>query len=121
MQAVSIAVMKRAKLLFGRPEPEPQPVAPKKAATPHHAVTIVPGPRACAASLDLREQRFLSREAPSLPLRKCDSSNCACRYQHHDDRRKGRRRLREMAVSVDGYSSEEHRSKQKRGRRKDDT
>ena len=55
--------MKRAKLLFGRSEPAPEPVAPKKAATRFHAVTIVPGPRACAASLDLREQRFLSREA----------------------------------------------------------
>ena len=121
MQTVSIDVMKRAKLLFGRSQPEPEPVAPKKAATPFHAVTIVPGPRACAASLDLREQRFLSREAPSLPLKKCDSSNCACRYQHHDDRRKGRRRVREMAISVDGYSSDERRNKQKRGRRKDDT
>lgn len=117
---MSIDLMKRAKLLFGRPEPEPKPVAPKKAAAPYHAVTIVPGPRACAASLELRDQRLLSREAPSLPLKKCDSSNCACRYQHFDDRRKGRRRLREMAVSVDGYSSEERRNKQKRGRRKDD-
>ena len=113
--------MRRARLLFGRPWPEPQTVVPKKAASPHHAVSIVPGPRACSASLDLREQRFLSREAPTLPLKKCDSSKCACQYQHHDDRRKGRRRARELAVCVDAYSSKEHRNKQKRGRRKDET
>jgi hypothetical protein len=118
---VSIDVLKRAKLLFGKSEPEARPVAPKKPVNPFHAVTIAPGPRACAAALDLQGQRFLSREAPALPLRKCESGSCTCRYEHYDDRRHGPRRAREMGVSIDGYDGEDHRDKPTRGRRKADT
>ena len=121
MEFVSIDVFKRAKLLFGRPEPEAKPAASKKPASPFHAVTIVPGLRACAAALDLQGHRFLSRDAPALPLKKCESGSCTCRYEHYDDRRHGPRRAREMGVSIDGYDGEDHRDKPKRGRRKADT
>ena len=118
---MSIDVLKRAKLLFGRAAPETKPVAPKKPVNAFHAVTIAPGPRACAAALDLQGQRFLSRDAPPLPLKKCASGSCTCRYEHYDDRRHGPRRAREMGVSIDGYDGEDHRDKPKRGRRKADT
>ena len=121
VEIVSIDVLKRAKLLFGRPEPETKPVAPKKPVNAFHAVTIAPGPRACAAALDLQGKRFLSRDAPVLPLGKCGNGNCTCRYEHYDDRRHGPRRAREMGVSIDGYDGEDHRDKPKRGRRKADT
>jgi hypothetical protein len=121
VEFVSIDVLKRAKLLFGKPEPEAKPVAPKKPVNPFHAVTIAPGLRACAAALDLQGQRFLSRDAPALPLKKCASGSCTCRYEHYDDRRHGPRRAREMGVSIDGYDGEDHRDKPRRGRRKADT
>jgi len=118
---VSIDVLKRAKLLFGKSEPEAKPVAPKKPVNPFHAVTIAPGPRSCTAALDLQGQRFLSRDAPALPLKTCGSGGCTCRYEHYDDRRHGPRRAREMGVSIDGYDGEDHRDKPTRGRRKADT
>jgi hypothetical protein len=42
--------------------------------------TIVPGTKACAAARKLEDQRFLSRDAPKLPLRNCDYPNCECHY-----------------------------------------
>lgn len=114
-------VLKLAKSLFGRSEPEARPAVAKKPVNPHHAVTIAPGPRACTAARDLRNQRFLSREAPTLPLKKCDSPECTCRYEHYDDRRSNPRRARDLGVSIDGYDGNERRVKPKRGRRKSDT
>jgi hypothetical protein len=54
---------------------------------PWHAVTIQPGPKRCAAVEALLGQRFLSRDAPSLPLKDCTESQCTCRYRHYEDRR----------------------------------
>ena len=45
---MSEGLFKRAKSLFGRGEPEPAPVVARKAPSRFHAVTIVPGRRACA-------------------------------------------------------------------------
>lgn len=113
-------VFKRAKALFGRAEPEAKPATVRKPVSAWHAVTIVPGPRVCAAASELRGHRFLSREAPVLPLKKCDSHKCTCRYAHFDDRRKGKRRANELSVTVEGHVAKERRSSIKRGRRKTD-
>jgi hypothetical protein len=64
--------------------------------------------------------RFLSIEAPLLPLAGCSmSAKCRCSYQHHDDRRGLSRRTPDVwnpgRVS---YSGEERRLK--RGRRSAD-
>jgi hypothetical protein len=114
-------LFKRAKGLFGRGEPEPKPLPAKKPIQSWHAVAIAPGPRACTAARELVDRRFLSRDAPPLPLKKCDSPECACRYEHYKDRRSGPRRAREMGVAVDAYEYADRRAKQPRGRRKTDT
>lgn len=88
---------------------------------PFHAVTIAPGYRPCAAAGKLRNHRFLSREAPVLPLKDCDRTDCQCRYQHYEDRRDAQRRARDLGVAIDGYEGSERRGKTKRGRRKADT
>ncbi len=54
---------------------------------PYHAVSIMPGQRACKAARTSMLSRFLSSEAPALPLKTCDAGQCTCRYQHHPDRR----------------------------------
>jgi hypothetical protein len=54
---------------------------------PWHSVAIQPGPKRCKAAGRLLGHRFLSREAPGLPLADCDETACTCRYRHHDDRR----------------------------------
>lgn len=114
-------VLKRARDLFGTPASEETKLeAPKRPARPWHAVSIVPGHKPCAAAAGLVRKRFLSREAPTLPLEACDQEHCSCRYDHHNDRRKGPRRASEMGVSVDGYEGVDKRGGPKRGRRKTD-
>jgi hypothetical protein len=93
----------------------------RKPASAWHAVAIAPGSRACPAAREMDGHRFLSREAPSLPLKDCDSGVCTCRYEHFDDRRKGARRANEMGVTIDGYVAEERRAPIRRSRRKQDT
>lgn len=113
-------LFKRAKGLFGRGEPEPKPALVKKPVNPWHAVSIAPGPRACNAARELHGHRFVSRSAPPLPLKNCDSAACTCRYEHFDDRRRGPRRAHELGVSIDGHGGDERRGETKRGRRKAD-
>lgn len=44
----------------------------------------------CRAALKLRDQAFLSGDAPPLPLPECDRrEGCHCSYSNHDDRRGG--------------------------------
>jgi len=60
-----------------------------KSRSAFHAVSMRYSMDACDAAKALTGHRFLSSEAPRLPLPECDSSNCRCKYMHHDDRRSG--------------------------------
>lgn len=80
---------------------------------PFHAVAIKPGEGCCGAALALRGKRFLSREAPAVPLPDCGAARCTCTYLHFDDRRSGGDRRRAAAQPA----QERRRS---RGRRADD-
>jgi hypothetical protein len=117
---MAAGLFNRAKSLFGRDEPEPAPAAAAKTPNKFHAVTIVPGRRACAEARGMRDKRFLSRDAPPLPLKNCGSEECECRYEHHVDRRKNGRRAHDLGVSIDGYDGADKRQKSKRGRRQTD-
>lgn len=67
-----------------------------------HAVSVKPGPTACNVAAEGRDRRWLSREAPTLPLAGCTRSDrCRCTYQHHEDRRtsEGRR-----AEEIDAFT-----------------
>jgi hypothetical protein len=113
-------VLKRAKDLIEAVAPTKPEPPQKRATNAFHAVSVVPGPQACEAARSLGNKRFLSREAPKLPLRDCDFGQCTCYYAHHADRRKGPRRANEMGVALDGYTDREKRGGPKRGRRKTD-
>ena len=103
------------------PKRTARPTVVKKISTPYHAVSVVPGPVCCSAAKEMEGRRFLSREAPVLPLKKCDRASCQCRYEHHEDRRKGPRRARDFGVSIAAWDTDDdRRQKGKRGRRKDD-
>lgn len=54
---------------------------------PYHAVSVRPGRYPCGAAIQLEGVRFLSADAPRLPLDQCNAGQCTCRYVHHDDRR----------------------------------
>jgi len=57
-----------------------------------HAVMVVAPSSACAAANACKGKRYLSSEAPRLPLANCDAAACGCKYRHYEDRRAGPRR-----------------------------
>ncbi|MFO1427370.1 MAG: hypothetical protein U1F11_10465 [Steroidobacteraceae bacterium] len=60
---------------------------------PWHAVSIESGRAGCPAAREVSGVRFLSKDAPTLPLVGCtDPRGCRCVYRHFDDRRAGPRR-----------------------------
>jgi hypothetical protein len=66
-----------------------------------HAVSVKPAPGACGAAVSGKQRRWLSREAPMLPLPGCTKPDtCHCTYQHHDDRRGGGRRAEELDAFI---------------------
>ena len=118
------SIFNRAKDLLGRTTPaaapSKTPAAPPKKTNAHHAVAVAPGPNCCVAARKLDGRRFLSRDAPVLPLKDCNRTDCTCRYQHYEDRRRGPRRARDLGVAVDGYIEQDRRGEEIRGRRKAD-
>ena len=74
-----------------------EPLKPAAAVSRWHAVSVKPGAVACKAAESGKTRRWLSREAPMLPLPDCTRTDtCQCTYQHHDDRRVGGRRAEEV-------------------------
>lgn len=58
-----------------------------------NAVSILCASASCAAARALKGRRYLSADAPRLPLADCTSpANCRCVYRKHPDRRAGPRR-----------------------------
>ncbi len=91
-----------------KPKKRPPPT-PTRPANPYHAVSIVPGKAACPAAFRFSGLRFLSRQAPPLPLPTCDSSHCECRFKHHKDRRAGLRRRSDQGMMTGIYNGAERR------------
>jgi hypothetical protein len=68
---------------------------------PWHAVGIAGGTPCCRASVAQRNLRYLSHEAPQLPLAGCSQpKKCLCKYKHYSDRRRGPRREAERFEKV---------------------
>lgn len=65
----------------------------------YHCVEVKPSTRTCDAVLEIEGKKFLSVEAPALPLPGCNVY-CSCRYVHFDDRRQKKRRDRFAANSI---------------------
>jgi hypothetical protein len=76
--------------------------AEKPNVTLYHAVAIRCEKTPCQAAQDNQTERYLSAEAPLLPLDQCDRPDqCNCRYQHYEDRRGGPRRRSEQGLPGD--------------------
>jgi hypothetical protein len=105
------------KMLLKTPPPARRSMAPVASPSPWHAVSIVSSSACCPAAMGLLDTRFLSKEAPGLPLKACSmSAKCRCSYQHHDDRRGLSRRTPDVwSPGRVSYSGEERR--RERGRR----
>ena len=73
--------------------------------TPFAAVAICSGEESCDAAKEITGVRYLSADAPLIPLKECDRPRlCACRYDHFSDRRIAPRR------EADGAMPPNHRS-----------
>ena len=82
------------------------------------AVSIKTGPRACTAAKYLRGKRFISSQAPALPLSECDISDCKCKYDYYKDRRSEDDRRFPSAIMQSVFSDKDKRENPKSGRRK---
>jgi hypothetical protein len=68
---------------------------------PWHAVGIAARASSCEAAVSCRGKRYLSRDAPRLPLPECDRPlTCSCTYRHYPDRRDKPRRSSESGIAL---------------------
>jgi len=93
----------------------------KKPVTKWHAVMVVLHDTSCAAAALCRNTRFLSKEAPRLPLPTCPHPHqCRCTFRHFEDRRAGPRRTEDVNRSLPSEKPTTNRRKS-RGRRGSDS
>jgi hypothetical protein len=72
---------------------------------PWHAVGISLGKPCCRASMVQKNVRYLSTEAPPLPLQSCTQpKTCGCKYKHYGDRRRGPRRTTDRELYKNALS-----------------
>lgn len=82
---------------INKPKPAASHALPARASSHWHAVALKPKGQCCEAVQARRSARFLSKEAPRLPLAECNTSDtCTCVYKHHADRRAQPRRQDEQ-------------------------
>lgn len=62
------------------------------AGNPYHCVEVRSNNPMCNTAWRVAGVRFLSSEAPPLPMPGCEAASCTCQYIHHDDRRQEDRR-----------------------------
>ncbi len=85
----------------------------------YQAVSIRHAGRCCQAVKALDETRYLSMEAPALPLTKCSApGQCRCKYRYHTDRRDDYRRDTDFGLPERGFFGSNRRNI--RGRRTTD-
>jgi hypothetical protein len=83
------------------------------------AVSIVCTSGSCEAARGLKGRRYLSADAPRLPLADCTSpDSCPCVYRKHPDRRTGPRREEDTTGLKRSSPTPERRAS--RGRRSTD-
>lgn len=76
-----------------RPDGRESGGSPRVVAKNYSGVELVVSPdEACAAAKARAGQRFLTSEAPLLPVPGCDQPRCGCRYRKFPERRTETRR-----------------------------
>jgi len=80
------------------------------------AVQIRTRSGACKAAQLLQGQRFLAKDAPTLPLRECKAPRCSCTFSKLPDRRSDGRRLEHGGLSASLFIAMNRRKKRDRRR-----
>ncbi|GGI87324.1 hypothetical protein [Shewanella gelidii] len=89
----------------------------------YHSVSIDSSGHHCRHAEKVKGKRFLSEEAPKIPLGGCNQAHCQCKYIHHADRREpGVDRRLDYGLTHDLYGAfgEQNRRLMTRGRRSTD-
>ena len=108
-----------------KPRPAKTPTTRGKPDTTYHAVSLKFLPSACDAAKAMEGERYLSAEAPKIPLPECDATTCKCRYVHHKDRRGRDDRRNPWGPGLSGsgtgsYEQEQRKSGERRSESSDD-
>lgn len=76
----------------------------------------------CSSARALTGRRFLSHQAPVLPLPGCSAATCKCKYVHYDDRRgvQEDRRMAHSQKSGQYLLQGNAERRRRRGRREED-
>lgn len=122
LQSHADAMRSRVKGLVGVRRVKAGRLIEKPACQPKHwhAVCITAKALSCTAAQDLRRKRFLSKEAPLLPLEGCSNPfACPCTYKHYEDRRGKLRRKGETSFTATQKIPKVER-RASNGRRSDD-
>ncbi|MBT0963935.1 hypothetical protein [Denitromonas iodatirespirans] len=118
--AALLAVLALAAWYVMRGRPSDEEDEDDSASHPYHGVAINPGEGACRTAQTLKGLRFLSDEAPLLPLASCDASRCRCTFTHFKDRRRGDRRNPYRPETLQHISKGLEDRRTRRGRRTTD-
>lgn len=93
----------------------------KTASDDFHCVEVHHHTHGCEAVKKSHGKRFLSAQAPILPLEGCDKAHCDCDYIHHADRRvELRRNDTGIQHELYGQNGESEHREEHHGRRKND-
>ena len=94
---------------------------PSKITSNFRSVQVIPASDGCCQLVkDIAKQRFLSDDAPLLPLSGCDSLQCRCTYEHFKDRRQESRRISDLGYDIAGQFHEDNKRGENTGRRNTD-
>jgi hypothetical protein len=98
---------------FGARKEPPAAPAPLR---PFQAISVYRGLICCQTVRKFSEHRFLTRDAPPLPLAGCSMpKTCQCKYIKHKDRRAEGRRMMDFGLAARLFDGRERR---KRGGRR---
>ena len=75
---------------------------PANKSSEFHAVAITCNDSACDAAKALLGKRFLSNDAPRLPLEDCTLPACECQFRHYADRRNPKNRRSQFSGGIGG-------------------
>lgn len=96
-----------------------QSAAADKGGNAYPGVAIKLCANACDAANELQNIRYLSGEAPLLPLPDCHRLDCACKYVHYSDRRdihEDRRHAYSMKTDLYATTGNQNRREKKERR-----
>lgn len=77
----------------------------------YYGVSVRPGGKRCDAIMEIIDNRYLSQEAPHLPLPGCDQDECDCVMMPEGDRRVGYDRRGDTFSAYGNFELDRHAQK----------